>query len=419
MKIFDVFTPGKVPTVTFVDDHLVKGKELFKNADAQGGMLINISGPSKSGKTVFVKNIVGAENLIAVSGSGIKKPDELWLRVFHQIGTPVGGSGTEEQNTTITIGGAVKTGGSILVAKGEVSASATGAMQTKEVTNKTVAIDSLQLLIKEMSNTDFVLFIDDFHYMGSEVQANVAQQIKEAIDKGVKIVCASVPHRSEDVLKANLDLRGRIVSIDFDYWPAASLRLIPQRGFAELNVDCPDIVLDRMVAEVAGSPQLMQTFCLNACHELGITSTVDVRIAMPTTEEFYANVCARTAVVADYSSTLEKLEGGPKTRGQDRKQYRLNDGTVGDVYTIVLQAIALDPPTLHFRYQELVERVKSLCEKETPSGSSVTGACLHISQLANDDQARPIIDWDSNEEVFDVRDPYLMFYLRWRKQGTA
>lgn len=67
-----MFTPGRAPTVTLVEDHLVKLRELFEDALKQGGVLINISGPSKSGKTVFVKNIVGGENLISVTGAGVK-----------------------------------------------------------------------------------------------------------------------------------------------------------------------------------------------------------------------------------------------------------------------------------------------------------------------------------------------------------
>lgn len=401
--------------MTLVDDHLKKSREIFEDALRQGGILVNISGPSKSGKTVFVKNIVGGENLISISGAGVDAPKDLWLRVFHQIGTPVGVSEISENNTLATLGGTTKVSGTLFFAKAEASISAAGSAGTKDATTVSLAVDHLQLLIKELSGTGFVLFIDDFHYMGHEVQEAVARQIKEAIDKGVKIVCASVPHHSEDVLRANADLRGRIVSIDFDYWPAEALRQIPVRGFAYLNILASEPMLDKLVSEVAGSPQLMQSLCLSACLEMALRERSAVQKEVPELGDFYSNVCLRTAVVTDYSSTLEKLQEGPKTRGTDRAQFRLKDGTVGDVYTILLRAIALDPPNLHFRYSEIIERVKLVCERDTPVGSSLTGACVHIAQLANDGLARPIIDWDSTEDVFDVRDPYLMFYLRWNK----
>ena len=415
MDVFSVFTPGKTPTITLVNDHLIKKQQAFEDALKQGGMLINISGPSKSGKTVFVKNIVGGENLIPVSGAGVTSADDLWLRVFHLIGTPITASVTKDESVTVGIGGSAKVSGSVLVAKAEGAINTSAGTISKDGSSNTIAIDYLQLLIKEMGGTDFVLFIDDFHYIERGTQDEVARQIKEAIDKDVRIACASVPHHSEDVLRANSDLRGRIVNIDFDYWPVEALKQIPEKGFAALNVDITAKLISSFVAEVAGSPQLMQSLCLNACLEDNIRNTLTQPRGLPETAEYYSNACVRTAVSADYSSTLEKLEDGPKTRGTERIQYRLNDRSVGDVYTILLQAIALDPPNLHFRYAELQDRIKRVCEKETPVGSSVTGACLHIAQLANDGQARAIVDWDATEDILDIRDPYLLFYIRWNK----
>src|SRR3569832_2390924 len=74
------------------------------------------------------------------------------------------------------------------------------------------------MLIKELGGTDFVVFIDDFHYVPREVQGEVARQIKEAIRNNVKVICASVPYHANDVNKGNTNLRGRVFSIDFDYW---------------------------------------------------------------------------------------------------------------------------------------------------------------------------------------------------------
>ncbi|MBW3498890.1 hypothetical protein [Janthinobacterium sp. NKUCC08_JDC] len=415
MRIFDVFTPGKTPTYTFVNDHLLEKKQAFEDALEQGGMLLNISGPSKSGKTVFVKNIIGAGNLISVSGAGILSTDELWLRVFHVAGISIDSSEVNEQNRTETLGGSAKITGSIAVVKGEGAINVSGTTGSKSSSTTKEAIDYLQLLIKELKDTKFVIFVDDFHYIARETQDDVARQIKEAIDKGVKFVCASVPHHSEDVLRANADLRGRIVNIDFDYWPVSSLRKIPERGFKELNLKADSRTLDALVSEVAGSPQLMQTLCLNVCLELNIREQVAQPTDIPVSVDFYSNACVRTAVTTDYSSTLEKLQDGPKTRGTERIQYRLTDGEVGDVYTILLQAIALDPPNLHFRYAELLDRIKTVCENDTPVGSSVTGACLHIAQLANDGQTRAIMAWDAAEDILDIRDPYLLFYIRWNK----
>ncbi|MEO6561710.1 MAG: hypothetical protein ABIN99_01510 [Nitrosospira sp.] len=89
MKAKDVFTPGRFPTVTYVEDHLVEKKQQLEDTLDAGSMLISISGPSKSGKTVFVEHVLAKANLIQITGAGAKSAADLWLRVFDMIGTPI------------------------------------------------------------------------------------------------------------------------------------------------------------------------------------------------------------------------------------------------------------------------------------------------------------------------------------------
>lgn len=127
-------------------------------------------------------------------------------------------------------------GGFILAkTKAELSGTGTYTSVSGEAANK--AIDHLQLLIEELGGSDFVVFIDDFNYVPREVQREVAQQIKEAIRNNVKLICASVPYHSDDVIRGNPDLRGRVYFIDFDYWKADVLEKIASKGFNELNVE--------------------------------------------------------------------------------------------------------------------------------------------------------------------------------------
>lgn len=157
----------------------------------------------------------------------------------------------------------------------------------------------------------------------------------------------------------------------------------------------------------------MQALCLNACFEIGLRERAAKLVSLDDSNELFEAVCTRTSQSANYAGTLERLRDGPKKRGTDRNQYRLLGGDVGDVYTILLRAIALDPPNLHFRYAELVRRIGRVCENDTPVGSSVTGSCVHVAQLANDGQERDIIEWDAQEDALHIRDPYLLFFMRW------
>ena len=50
------------------------------------------------------------------------------------------------------------------------------------------------------------------------VQTEIGKQIKAAAETGVRICTASVPHRKDDVVRSNPELRGRVTGIDSDYW---------------------------------------------------------------------------------------------------------------------------------------------------------------------------------------------------------
>jgi hypothetical protein len=413
MKATDVFTPGKTPTVTLVREQIEGRQVQFKDALEQQ-LLITVAGPSKSGKTVFVRSLVGSENLIAITGAGVQSPQQLWTKVFHAVGTPVPASTAIEESSSYGGSVAAKGGLGAVVVKIEATGALNSAIGAKTTTVTANSVDYLQLLIKEFAGSGFVIFIDDFHYIPRDVQPLVAEQIKDAIASGVQIVCASVPYRSEDLLRANQDLQGRIFAIDFDYWNSDALIKIGKLGFAELNLDFEEDLVRALAAEAAGSPQLMQAICLNACFELDARESLALPKHIAFDQALVKRVCNRTSS-ADFSSTVERLSEGPKTRGQDRKSYRLLDGRTGDVYAIVLQAIASDPPQLRFLYADLLNRIRGVVEggSETPSGSSTSGACLHIANLANDGQPKVLIEWEQEREILDVRDPYLLFYIRW------
>lgn len=409
MKVTDVFTPNKLPSVTFIGDHLKEKSKYLKESLLSGPCVISLSGPSKSGKTVFIEKTLGRDRLLQVTGAGIDSPKKLWDRVFDLIGTPSKVTETTAAVTSVTLGAKAE-GNLPFIAKAEASVAGTqGNTATK---TEEYIPDYLNLLIKELGGTEFVVFIDDFHYVAREVQTQISQEIKDAVRGGVTFICASVPYHSDDVLRGNADLRGRIFGIDFDYWDAVELHKIADLGFHELKIEVTPAVLSALADEAAGSPQLMQSLCLNMCFEGGFyESQQGVMFACDLTA--VQKICVRTALSADYSSTVSKMKDGPKTRGTNRTAHKVNDGSIRDVYPIILFAISFNPPQRTIRYANLQMRITAVCPEGNPSGSSVTGACAHMSDIANDAENRVIIEWDIENEVLDIRDPYLLFFLRW------
>jgi transposase len=68
----EVFTPTTVPTFTYVDRSTKRLEERLRQAFEIPRMVISLSGPSKSGKTVLVNKVVEKGHLIPVSGASVR-----------------------------------------------------------------------------------------------------------------------------------------------------------------------------------------------------------------------------------------------------------------------------------------------------------------------------------------------------------
>lgn len=411
MRATDVFTPKGEPSFTYVKDHLIqKTKDLLQDLSA-GPCVVSLSGPSKSGKTVFIEKTLGRDNLIKVNGAGVKSAEALWLKVFSVIGTPIKVVETIEKNSSSSLGAKVE-GGVPLLTKGEVSTAGTWGSKKAEAAE--TALDYVALLIKELGNSEYIVFVDDFHYIDIDVQQEIAKQIKEGIEGKVQFVCASVPYRSDDVLLANADLRGRAYKVDFEYWAHTELAKIGRTGFDALNLKVSPAIIEALASEAAGSPQLMQTLCLNLCFDTGYDIRPNVTVIIEASLDLLKRICRRTTANNDYSSTVAAMKDGPKTRGKYRKSYVLQDSlTAMDVYPLILLGIACNPPCLTLKSSDLTARVQGLCHGEQPGSGSIVTSCRHIVSIANEAEGRQVIEWDAERNLLDIRDPYLLFFLRW------
>lgn len=411
-KPTEVFTPTSTPTYTYVDRADKNFEKRLREAMAIPNMVVSISGPSKSGKTVLIKKIVDTNDLIQVSGSTIKAPEDLWTRVLGWMESP---TETAEKSGT-SLKGAVSTKAEatagVIFAKGSVAANIDGAVERRTETTRTTKRGGLTQVIDEIAGSKFVMLIDDFHYIPKDAQIEVGKQIKSAAESGVRIITASVPHRSDDVVRSNPELRGRVTAIDMDYWSESELALIASRGFRQLNVDLAPDIERQLALESFGSPQLMQSICLTLCFEKDITESLADHIRVDIDQKVLSSTFERTSFTSDYSSLIEKLHTGPRQRGTERKIFDLSDGSRGDVYRSVLIAIAENPPKLSLRYDEMIERVKFVCRgNESPVGSSISEALLQMDKIVNELSIMSgVLEWD--EDVLDISDPYFLFYIR-------
>lgn len=407
-----VFTPNDIPTITYVGRSELQLEEKLSSYIQIPKMVVSLYGPSKSGKTVLIKKKIDSDYIIPVIGSGINSPDDLWNRILQWINSPTTTSVSNASGTTI--GGSVGGSGSVgvpLIAQGEVAGELSAGQTNQSTTTKTLNHSGLPSVIREISNSEFVIFIDDFHYIDPAIQEEVGRQIKVAAENGVKIITASIPHRSDDVVRSNPELRGRVAAIDLGYWNKVHLLQIATQGFNALNIAVSQDVIDRLADESMGSPQLMQTICYCLCRTLRIYNSLDKMTQISVSNDHINDALFETSHFTDFSKMLSALHDGPRSRGQERKEYNLSDGSCGDVYRVLLLSIRSNPISMSFSYDEIMSRVRNTCVSDSPAGSSVT-SCLEQMKIISENvqPGKPVIAWDGDR--LDVTDPYFAFFLR-------
>lgn len=254
-----IFTPTGYPTVTYVDRNDAGVERSIRNAFETEGTVVSISGPSKSGKSVLVKKIVGDDKLIQVSGGAIASVDALWDTIFARLGIEIALTTTREKSNT----DGYKAGITIGIPKViSVETVADNSLRYNKSIESQLYSSKVDLIVAALSDTDMVLFLDDYHYMTRHLQIVVAKQIKYAAEKNVKFCIASVPHRSDDVVRSNPELRGRTVNIDTNFWELGELAKIATLGFPLANLIISSDEKVKLASEACGSPQIMQALCL-------------------------------------------------------------------------------------------------------------------------------------------------------------
>jgi hypothetical protein len=364
----------------------------------------------------LVRKIVGDENLIHIFGTQIEAPNDIWDVIMNWMATPTTiatTSGAEEAlspnaSTSARLGvpgfGSVSLGGGIST----TTTSSTGTTATQQ--NRGMAA-----VAREIANSDFIVFLDDFHYIARELQEAVGRQIKAGSEAGIRFCIASVPHRSDDVVRSNHELRGRTINIDTSYWSTDDLRKIGKQGFEALHVEISPEVISTFAQESCTSPQIMQALCLQLCFNLRIRQTEESRRSIEVTDTDIRETLEQASTRADYTSLVKQMHTGPRVRGTERKEFSFIDDSKGDAYRASLLALAQDPPSMEFNYADLLNRITAVCLDEKPVGSSITESLKQIAGFA--EQMHPtqkIVEWDPEAAsgTLAVVDPYFLFFLR-------
>lgn len=400
----DVFIPGGQPLITYIERKDKEIERQLARALASPNQIVSLAGPSKSGKTVLCRHVLGKRQYVWIEGGQIDTAGQIWDRVCSELNFPIETTKKTIEKTEISAG----VNGLIL--------SANGSQLFEEESQRRFNIDSISIATRHLIDNKISLIIDDFHYLPEKGRQEVLRNLKGAVFNGLRVVLLSVKHRIFDVIKAEAELTGRFASVTVPDWSEEELIKIPKVGFLALNMTCPEIIIHNLSKECQNSPFLMQKFCWEICFDLGMEC-----------KEFQKKIISSKFKLRDIFirlskdaglPTFKKLVAGPPNR-RTRKRRPLRTGGDADVYEVVLRAIAETGPPASLSLEKIRISINNVLSSQVPQKHEVTNALTQLSKISHVLGTDTGVDWDDDRNL-EILDPYLRFYLRWqiRKNDT-
>lgn len=387
LKAENVFKPGAYPEYTYVSRNYentgISYELRLKQALRTAGCLTSIIGPSKMGKTILCEKVIGFDNIVEISGADFNVNADFWAVVAAKAELPYMGEVTTERELKEEYG-------------------------TETDRRKEKYVLSKDKVIQYYKEKEKVLVIDDFHYASKEMQIKMAQQLKDAIRRELKVVVVSLPHRSDDTIRQNADLSGRLSLINIEAWKKEDLKEIALKGFRQLNMSISDKVAEQLAVECLTSPQLMQYICLSICTLLEDKNETIVN------EEIIETACRFTTVNFNYSDVVNVMLKGPNPRGKSRKLYKTIFGKELDLYGLIVESIAKNPPIMEMNFDTIYDRVLNLLSEneELPTKQSLKEHLGKLQAILQEKQEiYRAIEW--KDGIVYILDPLFLFYLRW------
>ena len=378
-----VFKPGTYPELTYVVRQSKETKYTYEERLQQSlkidGYLTYIIGPSKTGKTVLCERVIGQERMVSMSGNDFAKAADFWEMLGKKVGLSMNAEISEQQSDL-------------------------SKTEQRSTTVKKNYKGNKDRVVEYFRSKDKVFVLDDFHYASAEIQYDIACQLKEVIRLGFKAVVISLPHRSDDAIRLNPDLTGRISVIEIKPWEQEQLEEIARKGFKELDIFVEEALIRKIALESIHSPQLMQAICLN----IGLLPTENPVI----TGEVIEESCRFTCVNLPYADVVRMLKAGPPTRGQKRLQYELKDRSHHDIYSFILKVLADNPPLVEISLEELAVRIQKHVVNAKIATPKVKDALKKWQDILDHLGALyQVIEW--KDDVVHIQDNLFLFYIRW------
>lgn len=406
LELKQVFTPGGVPSITYVDRQQLKLEDRIRNAVTRGFAFNVVTGATKSGKSVLCHRALAGHRIVTVEGGLVGSEGEFWQLIAHQL--DLAESATKALKTGDKFGTEANAGFEFGIKAGGKATSETSSDRTTSVTYSTaIKLACIEALLKENA----VLLIDDFHYVEQSIQRSVIQGLKGAVMRGLTVFLLAVPHRAFDPVTVENEVEGRFKHVEIPDWDQHDLIKIPQQGFKALKLDVSNEVCESICEQSFGNPLLVQ----EACSEFAIANGVNrEQPSLTKLDESKLKEAFTEMANSKGFPKFQKLKKGPDAR-KARQLRTLNDGTQEDIYSAIMRAIARTGPQPRLTYDEIRASLKVVMGegRALPQKHEITSALSHMSAIAKKEiKGEPPLEWVKDAGELVITDPFLLFYMR-------
>ncbi len=411
-KYTEVFVPGGFPRYTYNPRLSLQIESKVRQVLENLCKLVTVTGHTKSGKTVLVRNVLPREDAIWIDGGGIGQEDDFWHTVIAQLDLFQTTETSESKESSAEFSTSGRMGAKLLIAKGEAEVGGSLASTRGKGDSRSRTVSARVAALTGLRKAKVPVVIDDFHYLPRDLQGELVRALKPLIFDGQPVVLIAIPHRRYDAMKVEKEMTGRILPVEIPSWTTEELDFIPETGFQKLDGIMSVPVASRLASESIGSPHLMQEFCRAICRTHGIEDSFGGR-SVDLGDVPLQRVFAETAETIG-RPIFEKLAKGPRQRS-DRIPRQLKGGGEVDIYGLVLHALAhLRPDLVTLEYEDLRVAIRAVSAQDAPQLQEVARVLKHMSDIAATDQSStPVIDFDDDEKRLHITDPFFAFYLRW------
>ena len=406
LELKQVFTPGGVPSVTYVDRQHLKLEDRIRNAVTRGFAFNVVTGATKSGKSVLCHRALASHRMVTIEGGLVASEAEFWQMIAHQL--DLAESATKALKTGEKFGTEANAGIDFGIKAGGKATSETSSDRTTSVTYASAAkLACIDALLKEKA----VLLVDDFHYVEPSIQKSVIQGLKGAVMRGLTVFLLAVPHRAFDPVTVENEVEGRFKHIEIPDWDQDDLIGIPRKGFKALKLEVSDAVCESICRESFGNPLLVQ----EACSEFAIANGISgEQAALTKLDEAKLPEAFTEMANSKGFPKFQKLKKGPDAR-KARQLRTLSDGTQEDIYSAIMRAVARTGPQSHLTYDEIRASLKIVMGegRPLPQKHEITSALSHMSSIAKKEiKGEPPLEWVRDAGELVITDPFLLFYMR-------